>query len=546
MKNSISVKGIGVTNIRVIGRLRFFDSSRIAVKRAPMSREIEIKRLEDAVKRAIENIRGYQKTALLTLGKNEAHIFEIHAMLLQDEDFYDTVIEEISKGNSCEDAISVATERLGEMLLATKDEYLSARVSDLRDVSNQLLEILGSATNKNEELYSSEPYILVAEDLTPSETVRLDKSRILGFVTFGGSSSSHTAILARAMGIPALVGVGKLSRENDGVNALLDANRGELIINPTEEEIRELELELERSKKIAIEHDRYLRSIMTKPAVTRSGHRIMIYANIGSEYEIDGALSNGAEGIGLLRSELMYLEKTREPTEEELFEEYKKIAIKMQGKRVIVRVLDIGADKHIPYFKLEKEENPALGLRGIRVLLANERMFKNQLRAILRSSHYGSVAIMLPMIVSLEEVRQCKELINECKAELTERGERFDSKAEIGIMIETPASAIMSDALAKEVDFFSVGTNDLGQYTLAVDRQNSLVSELCERNTEPILRLIKKSADAIHENGGWIGVCGEMAADLSMTQKLLDVGVDELSVSVPYLLGVRGKVSECK
>ena len=289
-----------------------------------------------------------------------------------------------------------------------------------------------------------------------------------------------------------------------------------------------------------------MRSVMNKPAVTRGGHKVMIYANIGSEEEIASALSSGAEGIGLLRSEFLYLAKKDYPTEDELFKVYRDIAIKMQGKRVIVRTLDIGADKQIDYFNIPREENPALGYRAIRICLDRRELFKTQLRAILRASSYGMVAIMLPMIDSVYEVKESKAILEECKLELSTRGEEFDSKIELGIMIETPAAAIMSEELARYVDFFSVGTNDLTQYTLAADRQNPLVTEICEKNTEPVMRLIKMSSAAIHQRGGWIGVCGEMAADLSLTQRFVDMEIDELSVSVPYLLGVRGKVSECK
>ena len=430
------------------------------------------------------------------------------------------------------------------MLRALGDEYLSEREKDIKDIANQLINALsGREIEENANMY---PYVLVAEDLTPSQTVMLDKDKILGIVTFFGTPSSHTAILARAMGIPALVGVGEIDTIYDGEYCLLDSEKGELIINPTENEI-ELFKEREREEnRIAKEHERYLRTLINKPAVSKNGHRVLIYANIGSEKEAEGALLNGAEGIGLLRSEMMYLSLDRYPTEDELYLAYKEAVSEMKGRRVIIRTLDIGADKQISYFDIPREENPALGYRGIRICLDRENVFKTQLRAILRASAHGKASIMLPMIVSKAEILKCRELLEECKNELFEENYAFDSKIELGIMIETPASAIMSDIFAKYVDFFSVGTNDLTQYTLAVDRQNPKVSKISEENREPILRLIRYASEQIHKNGGWIGICGELGADLSLTQEFVNMKIDELSVSTPYLLGVRKRVAECE
>ena len=506
---------------------------------------VKLERLDEARKTALREIKELEKKALLTLGEKEAQIFEIHAMLLEDEDYVASIIGEINGGKDACEAVKQTSQAYCDMLESLNDEYLSARKMDIKDISDQLIRILVGEVSINEEK-DTEPYILVAKDLTPSQTVQLDKSRILGFVTFGGTPSSHTAILARAMGIPALVGTGEIDRVHGGELALLNAEKGTLVLSPGEEEIEEFEKERRAYNKIAKEHENYLRSVMNKPAVTMGGHRVMIYANIGADTEISSALSNGAEGIGLLRSEFLYLAKKDYPSEEELYKVYRDIAIKMQGKRVIVRTLDIGADKQIDYFNIPKEENPALGYRAIRICLDRRELFKTQLRAILRASSFGRVAIMLPMIDSLYEVKESRAIIEECKAELSTRGEKFDAKIEVGIMVETPAAAIMSEELAAFVDFFSVGTNDLTQYTLAADRQNPLVTKICEKNTEPVMRLIEMSADAIHQNGGWIGVCGEMAADLSLTQRFVNMKIDELSVSVPYLLGVRGKVSECR
>lgn len=546
MTKSVRFDGIGITNGKVSGKIKIFRSYEGENKGACVgSIEDERQRLELARKSAIKETKALEEKALKVLGEKEAQIFEIHGMLLEDEDFLDAVYSEIDKGKSAQEAVTLTAKSYGEMLKALDDEYLSARCADINDIASQLIRFLTGDVDENEE-NDTEPYILVASDLTPSETVKLEASKILGFVTFGGTPSSHTAILARAMGIPALVGTGTIGEIYEGKYALLNAERGELIINPTKEQKSEFEKEQSAYNKIAKEHEMYLRSVMKKPAVTRSGHKIMIYANIGSDSEVASAISNGAEGIGLLRSEFLYLSRDKYPSEEELFSVYRDIAIKMQGKRVIIRTLDIGADKQIPYFSLPKEENPALGYRAIRICLDRQELFKTQLRAILRASAYGRVSVMLPMIISLEEIKEAKMLLDECMTELSTRGEGYDSKIELGIMIETPSSAIMSDTLAREVDFFSVGTNDLTQYTLAVDRQNPKVTHLCESNIEPVMRLIKMASEAIHHQGGWIGVCGEMAADLSLTQKFVDIGVDELSVSVPYLLGVRGKVSECK
>lgn len=546
MTKSIRFNGIGITNGKVSGRIKLFGSSKRKIINSHTGSALDEKaRLEIARKAAIKETKALEEKALKLLGEKEAQIFEIHGMLLEDEDFLDAVLEEIDKGKSAEEAVRQTAKSYGEMLKALDDEYLSARSADINDISAQIIRFLTGDVAENEE-NDTEPYILVASDLTPSETVKLETSKILGFVTFGGTPSSHTAILARAMGIPALVGTGTIGSIYDGEYALLNSEKGTLIISPTENEKREFEKEQSAYNKIAKEHEMYLRSIMKKPAVTRSGHKIMIYANIGSEQEIASAISNGAEGIGLLRSEFLYLSKDKYPSEDELFSAYRDIAIKMQGKRVVIRTLDIGADKQIPYFSLPKEENPALGYRAIRICLDRHELFKTQLRAILRASAYGRISIMLPMIISAEEIREAKSLLRDSMAELSTRGQEFDAKIELGIMIETPSAAIMSDILAKEVDFFSVGTNDLTQYTLAVDRQNPKVTHLCERNTEPVMRLIKIASEAIHHKGGWIGVCGEMAADLSLTQQFANIGIDELSVSVPYLLGVRGKVSECK
>lgn len=538
-------KGIGVNSKKASGKLKILDLelSYTNTQGKRLSRDDEKSRFLEAVSSAVEHTREIAKRAKETLGVSEAQIFEIHAMLLEDEDFIETALAEIDAGTSAEEATAKSGEKYSRLICSLGDEYLSARATDIKDICASIIDSLRKKTEN--EGGDSEPYILVARDLTPSQTVKLDKSKILGFVTFGGTPSSHTSILARAMGIPAIVGVGEIPLDFNGKTALLDGGKGTLTISPSREEESSFLSQMRYEDKIAIEHDKYMRSLLNTPAVTRGGHRVMIYANIGDSSEVEGALLNGAEGIGLLRSEFLYLSRSTYPSEEELFCAYKEIVNKMQGKRVIIRTLDIGADKRIDYFNLENEENPALGYRGIRLCLDRNDIFKTQIRAILRASAYGRIGIMIPMISTLGELKRTKELIKESKDELRREGIPFDEKIELGIMIETPASAIISDLLAPEVSFFSVGTNDLAQYTLAVDRQNSRVSKICEEN-EAVLRLIKLSTDSIHKEGGWIGICGEMAADLSLTQSLIDIGVDELSVSAPYLLGVRGKVCDSK
>ena len=543
------IQGIGISNGRAAGTLKFFRRDTTASRPRPSSKKHDQKseweRLRLALKKTAEQISALYERALRTVGENEAQIFEIHGMLLEDEDFLDALREETEKGNCAEDSLDNATAKISAMFEGLDDPYLSARAADMKDVAGQVMRSL-SANGQTESTDEKQPFILVADDLTPSETVMLEKSLILGFVTFRGTPNSHTAILARAMGIPALVSVGELDAAYDGTFALLDAADGTLTLNPTEEQ-KSIFFEKQRGDdRIAQEHDRYLRSLMNKPAVTRSGHRMLIYANIGDGNEVAAALSNGADGIGLLRSEFLYLGADDYPSEETLFRAYSDIAVRMEGKRTVIRTLDIGADKKITYFGLPEEENPALGFRAIRICLAREDLFRTQLRALLRASAFGRLAIMLPMIVSVDEVRQSKRLLEECKLELRRENKRFDPNPEFGIMIETPASVMMSDELAAEVDFFSVGTNDLSQYTLAADRQNPALARLCENNLEPVMRMIKKAADSIHRCGGWIGICGEMAADLHLTQHFADMQIDELSVSVPYLLGVRGRVTECK
>ena len=535
--------GTGIGSKKASGRLKFYKEEQAVGNGKFTTVEKEIKRLEIAKESVKSSLISLSEKAKKDMGEEEGKIFEIHIMLLEDDDLYSTIIEEIESKKTAEQAVSEASEKYAIMLKSLNDEYLSERAKDIRDIASQLISALTKKQKK--KIINTSPYILVAEDLTPSQTVSLDKDKILGFITFYGTPSSHTSILARAMGIPAIVGVGEIDLKYEDEYCLLDSESGEIIISPTVNEIAIFKEKEREQSRIAKEHESYLKELINKPAISKSGHRVLIYANIGSEKEAEGALLNGAEGIGLLRSEMLYLSLDRYPTEDELYQAYKEAVTEMKGRRVIIRTLDIGADKQIPYFNIPKEENPALGYRGVRICLDREDVFKIQLRAILRASAHGNASIMLPMIVSESEILRSRDLLEECKNELFEENYAFDSKIELGIMIETPASAIMSDVLAKHVDFFSVGTNDLTQYTLAVDRQNSKVSHIGEENREPILRLIKYAADQIHKKGGWIGICGELGADLTLTQSFVDMKIDELSVSSPYLLGVRKRVGEC-
>ncbi len=540
------IRGIGVGSGTAEGKLRFFRRRSARTSGAVYrGRESELGRLHNAMQEVKVRMEAICSRAVRELGAAEAEIFEIHAMLLEDADFVETAEGEIAGGRSAEAAVECAAEKYAAVLAALSDPYLRARAADMRDVAQQLLEALSEKTQADTETADT-PYILVADDLLPSETVTLDKRLILGFVTFTGTPNSHTSILARAMGIPALVGTGGIDERADGEYALLDAADGVLTVNPDDGQKAAFGKKAGRASELAAEHDRYLRSLVNKPAITRGGHKMLIYANVGDSQEAESASLNGADGIGLLRSEFLYLSLDRYPTEEELYGSYRAVLDAMQGKRIVIRTLDIGADKQIPYFDLPREENPALGFRGVRLCLARETVFKTQLRAILRASAHGSISLMVPMIVSSEEIRACRRLLEECKEELMRARQSFDANIEFGIMIETPAAAVMSDRLAAEVDFFSVGTNDLLQYTLAADRQNPRVSEICDANIEPVMRLIEGAAQAIHATGGWIGICGELAADLRLTQRFADMEIDELSVSVPYLLGVREKVIECK
>ena len=539
------VHGTGIGNGCTVGKLRFLHTCEQSGAKQGRGIEEERTRLYEAISCVSRSISHLQKTAEEEIGADAAEIFAIHAMLLEDEDLLERTEYALLQGCSAESAVRSASDALAAELASLGDPYLRARATDIKDVCSQLIEQL-SDKNETTTQATNEPYILVARDLTPSQTMGLNRKILLGFVTFEGSPNSHTAILARAMGIPALVSAREFSNDYDGAPALLDAATGRLTLSPSEEERLVFAARCAKRAEITAQRERVLHALLDKPATTKSGHRVLVYANVGGEEEIDAVLSGGADGIGLLRSEFLYLSLDRAPDEEMLYQSYRAVAERMQGKRVVIRTLDIGADKQVSYLSLPREENPALGLRGVRLCLRERTLFCEQIRAILRASAHGKVALMLPMIVGVDEVRACRELIAECMQTLTERGQDYDKQLEVGIMIETPAAAIMCRELSLEVDFFSVGTNDLLQYTLAADRQNPHVESLCDGNREPVLRLIETAADAIHQSGGWIGICGELAADLSLTQRFCDMRVDELSVSPPYLLELRERILECQ
>ena len=533
------IKGTGINSISTMGRLRFFFAGEIKKSSAPpKSPEEEKKIFLDAASRAKKQLGELYEKAKVSVGAQEAEIFAIHKMLLEDEEYTESVESFIFSGESAASAVISCAESFERMFSELDDEYLSARAADIKDVSERLYRIIRGIDGASPEF--EDPFILVAKDLSPSETLTLDKSKLLGFVTFEGSQNSHTAILARAMGIPAVIGTGEISSELEGKNAIIDAKKGRLVIDP---DLAELDRYTDEMRKRASEKER-LKNLIGRPSRTKSGRFIKLYANIGSPEEADTAYKNDAEGIGLFRSEFLYLGTEDFPDEQIQYESYRAAVERMHGRAVIIRTLDIGADKTLPYFSLPNEENPALGFRAIRFCLANEEVFKTQLRAICRASAHGRVAVMLPMIVAVSEVRRAKELLVEVKNELRYECIPFDENIPVGIMIETPAAAVMSAELAKYCDFFSVGTNDLTQYTLAADRQNPKLAKLCDENLEPVMRLIAGVIKNAHDEGIWVGVCGELASDPDAVLRFLKMDIDELSVAPGEVLRVREKIIE--
>ncbi|MBR1723469.1 MAG: phosphoenolpyruvate--protein phosphotransferase, partial [Ruminococcus sp.] len=493
----------------------------------------------DAKDKAIAELSEIYEKALKEVGETHAQIFEIHMMMLEDDDYNESIQNIIeTQSVNAEYAVAVTSDNFSEMFASMDDAYMQARSADVKDISNRLIACLSGGSGDSAD--QPDKMIVCADDLAPSETVSLDKERVLAFVTAFGSSNSHTAILARNMNIPAVISAGEefLSAVKDGDRIIVDGHTGELYVDPDDETVEKyLEKQREDNEKKAL-----LQQLKGKPNVTKDGKEIKIYANIGGVDGIGAVLANDAGGIGLFRSEFLYLESEDYPTEEQQFSAYKKVLESMAGKKVIIRTMDIGADKQIDYFNLDKEENPALGLRALRICLTRPEIFHTQLRALYRASVYGELGIMFPMVISVSEVEECIAMCDKVKAELADEGIPYSDKVELGIMIETPAAAVISDRLAPMVDFFSVGTNDLTQYTLACDRQNAKLERFVDTHHEAVLRLIELAAKNAHQHGAWIGICGELAADTTLTETFLRMGIDELSVSAPFVLPVRQAV----
>ena len=501
--------------------------------------EAEVKRFQDAKEAAQAQLGELYDKAVKEVGEANAAIFEMHQMLLEDEDYQDSVENIIrTQQVNAEYATAVTSDHFSSMFAEMDDDYMKERAADIRDISERVIANL-SGENKS-KVVTDEPVIILADDLAPSETVQLEKDKVLSFVTVHGSVNSHTAILARTMGIPALVSTEmELTDDLDGKLAVVDGNHGMIYVEPDAETMEKMEA----LKKEDEEKKELLQTFKNKESVTLDGKKVLTYANIGNVKDLALVLQNGAEGIGLFRSEFLYLESETYPTEEEQFEVYKKVAETMAGKRVIIRTLDIGADKQADYFELAKEENPAMGVRAIRICLTRPEIFKTQLRALFRASAFGNIAIMYPMITSLSEIAQIKAIVEEVKAELDADNVPYGTP-EQGIMIETPAAATISDLLAEEVDFFSIGTNDLTQYTLAIDRQNQSLDSFFDAHHIAVLRMINQTIQNAHKAGIWCGICGELGADSDLTELFLAMGIDELSVSPGRLLTIRRLICE--
>lgn len=530
------IEGKSVYSGVAIGRLAIYNKADNQVKREKISDvEAELARFEEARNTAKEQLAGLYEKALKEVGEVNAAIFEVHQMMLDDLDYVESVINMIqSQEVNAEYAVATTGDTLSEVFASMDDDYMRERAADVKDISNRVIAVLQGKGAGG--LNADEPVILLADDLAPSETVQLDKSKVLSFVTRHGSTNSHTAILARTMNIPALIGI-DYPEDAEGKMGIVDGYEGKLIIDPP---VSVLET-YQKRKEADEEKKRLLLELKGKENVTIDGTKINLYANIGSVADVASVLANDAGGIGLFRSEFLYLESSDYPTEEEQFAAYRKVAESMAGKKVIIRTLDIGADKQVDYFHLDKEDNPAMGYRAIRICLDRRDVFKTQLRALYRASYYGTISIMFPMIISVNEVKEIKKVIAEVKAELDE--EKIPYKdVEIGIMIETPAAVMMSEELAQEVDFFSVGTNDLTQYTLAIDRQNPKLDNIYDSHHPAILKMLKMIVDNGHKGGCWVGICGELGADTTLTETFLKMGFDELSVSPSMILKVRQEI----
>ena len=530
------LKGKSVFGGIAIGRISVYNKDESTVKRVKIEdTAAEVKRFEAAKETAKEQLQALYEKALVEVGEVNAMIFDVHQMMLDDLDYVEAITHMIeNQGINAEYAVAATGDNFSNMFAAMDDDYMKARAADVKDISNRVVKILQG--KKDNVLDGDEPVLLLADDLAPSETVQLDKSKVLAFVTRHGSTNSHTAILARTMNIPALIGV-RFEEAVDGKFAIVDGYNGSVYVEPTDDVVKEYE----SKKQEAEEKKRLLQELKGKENITLDGKKIKLYANIGGVADVASALQNDAEGIGLFRSEFLYLESDTFPTEEEQFQAYKTVAENMAGKKVIIRTLDIGADKQVDYFNLDKEDNPAMGYRAIRICLTQPEIFKTQLRAIFRASYYGNIGVMYPMIISVAEVQRIHAIVDEAKAELDAQGLPYGD-VEQGIMIETPAAVMMSAELAKEVDFFSIGTNDLTQYTLAIDRQNPKLDDFYDSHHPAILRMIQMVIDNGHKENCWVGICGELGADTTLTETFLKMGIDELSVSPSMIFPVRDKV----
>lgn len=535
----MKIEGKSVFGGVAMGRLSVYKKDDCVVKRLHIEDTgEELRRYEAASAVAKEQLAALYEKAMKEVGESSAAIFEVHQMMLDDLDYVEAITNMIRTQNvNAEYAVAVTGDNFSEIFAAMEDDYMQARSADVKDISNRVISVLqGVSEHKMEE---TEPFILLAEDLAPSETVQLDKALLRSFVTRYGSTNSHTAILARTMNIPALIGVDYCD-EVDGKYGIVDGFEGALYIDPDEETIEKYKKLQEQEQQKA----RLLQELKGKPNITRDGHEIRLYANIGGVSDVTAVLQNDAGGIGLFRSEFLYLEADTFPSEEEQFNAYRQVVQAMAGRKVIIRTLDIGADKKVDYFKLAPEDNPAMGYRAIRICLEQTEIFKTQLRALFRASCFGNIGIMFPMIISVDEVRQIKEIVEEVKKELKRVGIPY-GEVELGIMIETPAAVWMSEELAKEVDFFSIGTNDLTQYTLAIDRQNPRLDAFYDSHHPAVLRAIRMTIENGHKGGAWVGICGELGADTTLTETFLKMGIDELSVSPSQILAVRAAIRDC-
>ena len=534
-------EGKSVFNGVAIGKIFVYRKADKAVSQNQVEdTAAEMARFEAAKEKAMSQLKGLYEKALKDVGEEEAMIFDVHQMLLDDLDYNESIqnIIENDKMNA-EYAVFMTCEQFAAMFLSMDDDYMRGRAADVKDISERVISILNGSQVSPEAM--PEPVIILAEDLAPSETVQFEKDKLLALVTQKGSANSHTAILARTMNIPSLVSTDvEVDPDYDGKMAVVDGFAGLLYIDPDEETLTKMY----EKKGRADQQRALLQEMKGKETVTKSGKHIHLYSNIGGIQDVDAVLENDAEGIGLFRSEFLYLGCDDYPSEEVQFEAYKTVLSRMGGKKVIIRTLDIGADKQIGYFDLPKEENPALGYRAIRICLTREEVFRTQLRALYRASAYGTLSIMFPMIISVKEILRIKEIVEEVKLELA-REDKPVGNVELGIMIETPAAAVISDLLAPHVDFFSIGTNDLSQYTLAIDRQNQSLDNFFDPHHEAILRLIQMTIENAHKYGAWCGICGELGADMELTQRFIQMGIDELSVSPGYTLALRKRIREC-